>query len=348
MAEQRDFHVTINIVTWNSEEYLADFFESLKKQTFKDFAIIVVDNASRDLSLQIAQQYDNVTVIRNSVNLGFSRAHNKGIEMAMKFWEGKDLRDRFVFICNPDIIFAENCLEETLKNICREEDIGLAGPRLLRMEIEEKDNMREKKMTDVVDTMGLELLKSRAAVDKFSGLKYDGPLDAQEVFGVSGALMCLRASALESVRWNKEYFDEDFFAYKEDVDLSWRLKNMDWRAIIVPQAVAYHHRNVRGGAGLSFWEKILSQRQKPEKIKFWSARNHLWAIAKNDFGINHLLDWPFIFFSELGKFAYCLVLDTKIVRAYFSALYGLPKILAKRAYLKNAKIQPGEMRQWIK
>jgi GT2 family glycosyltransferase len=203
-------------------------------------------------------------------------------------------------------------------------------------------------MTDIVDTMGLELLKSRNVIDKFSGEKYEGPLDAQEVFGVSGALMCLRASALESVRWNKEYFDEDFFAYKEDVDLSWRLRNMDWRIIIVPQAAAYHLRSARGDINLSFWKKILSQRKKSEKIKFWSARNHLWAIVKNDFCINHLLDWPFIFFSEFGKFIYYLVLDTKTVRAYFSAFYGLPKMLAKRAYLKNAKIRPEEIRQWIK
>ncbi len=348
MEERKDFHVTVNIVTWNSEAYLADFFESLKKQTFKDFEIIAVDNASKDNSLRIAQQYDNVTVIRNSVNLGFSRAHNKGIEMAMKFWEGKDLRDRFVFICNPDIIFAEDCLEEMLKAICREEDIGLAGPKLLRMETEERDNMREKKMTDAVDSMGLELLKSRNTVYKFSENNYNGSLETQEVFGISGALMCFRASALESVRWNKEYFDEDFFAYKEDIDISWRLKNMDWRAIVVPRAVAYHYRNARGDWNLPFWKKILNQKQKSEKIKFWSVRNHLWTVWKNDFGINHLLDWPFIFFSEFGKFAYCLVLDTKIVRAYFSALRGLPKILAKRAYLKNAKIQPGEMRQWIK
>lgn len=348
MEAKKNIHVAVNVVTWDSEEYLKDFFESLKKQTFKDFEIIVVDNASKDESLQIAQQYNNVTIIRNSVNLGFSRAHNKGIEMAMKFWEGEDLRERFIFICNPDMILDENCLEEMLKNICREDDIGLAGPRLLRMEIEEMDNMREKKMTNIVDSMGLELLKSRNLVDKFSGAKYEGPLEVQEVFGVSGALMCFRASALESVRWGKEYFDEDFFAYKEDADISWRLKNMDWRTIIVPHAVAYHHRSVRGDFNLSFWKKILSQRQKSEKIKFWSARNHLWMICKNDFFINHLLDWPFIFFSEFGKFMYCLVLDTKVVRAYFSALYGLPKIFAKRAYLKKAKIQPGEMRQWIK
>ncbi len=348
MEAKNFFYVTVNVVTWNSEEYLADFFESLKKQTFKDFEVIAVDNGSRDKSVRIAEEYGNATIIRNTVNLGFSRAHNKGIEMAMKFWEGEDLRERFIFICNPDMILAENCLEEMLKNICREDDIGLAGPRLLRMEMEENDNMREKKMTEIVDSMGLELLKSRNIVYTFSENKYDGSLETQEVFGVSGALMCFRARALESVRWNREYFDEDFFAYKEDVDISWRLRNMDWRAIIVPRAVAYHHRSARGDWNLRFWKKILNQKKKPEKIKFLSVRNHLWAMVKNDFGINHLLDWPFIFFTELGKFIYCLVLDTKIVQAYFSALYGLPKILAKRAYLKNAKVRPEEMRQWIK
>lgn len=344
---ERDIHVMVNIVTWNSEEYLADFLNSLKNQTFKDFEIIIVDNGSKDGTLQTAQDYGGITVIRNSANLGFGRAHNKGIEMAMKFWAGKDLRDRFVFICNPDMILAPDCLEKMLMAVCREDDFGLAGPKLLRLENVEADNMREKKKTDVVDTMGLELFKSRAVADSYSGIKYDGPAEAREVFGVSGAMMCFKASALEAVRWNKEYFDEDFFAYKEDIDICWRLRNLDWRIIVVPSAAAYHHRSARGDEG-GLWKKFLNQRRKPEKIRFWSVRNHLWMLCKNDFPMNHFLDWPFIFFAEFGKFMYCLILDTKIVQAYFSALRGLPKMMAKRAYLKNAKIKPHEMRQWIK
>lgn len=346
--EQKDFHAAISVVTWNSEEYIGGLLESLKNQTFKGFHVIIVDNASKDKTLEIIQQYDNITCIRNSANPGFSRAHNKGIELAMKFWQDKDMNDRFVFVCNPDIVLAEDCLEKVLLAMCREPDIGLAGPRLLRLENEEPDSLINMKKTDLVDSLGLEIFKSRGVVDRFSGIKYAGTLETQEVFGVSGAFACFRAGALLAVKWGREYFDEDFFAYKEDADIAWRLKNLDWRSIIVPSAIAFHHRGVKGNLNLSFWEKIKRQRSKPQIIRFLSLRNHLWMICKNDFFVNHLLDWPFIFFTELGKFFYYLILDTKSVQAYFSALRGLPKILSKRAYLKNAKIHPHEIREWFK
>lgn len=345
---EKDFHVVFSIVTWNSEEDIGGLLESLKEQTFKDFNIIIVDNGSKDKTLKIAQRYDNIVCIKNSANLGFSRAHNKGIELAMKPWQEKDLNDRFIFICNPGMVLAEDCLERILLGMCQEPDIGLAGPCLFRLENEEPENSINTIKTDTVDSLGLEFFKSRKVIDRFSGTEYNGPRETQEVFGVSGALMCFRASALSAVRWGREYFDEDFFAYKEDVDIAWRLKNLDWRSIVVPSAVAYHRRGIREKLNLSLWEKLKRQRHKPQIIKFLLLRNHLWMICKNDFFVNHLLDWPFIFFTELGKFFYYLTLDTKSVRAYFSVLRGLPKMLSKRAYLKNAKIHPHEIREWFR
>lgn len=347
MEPRANLHVAVNVVTWNSEEYLADFLDSLKNQTFKDFSVIIVDNGSRDKTLGIAQAYPEATIIKNSANLGFGRAHNKGIEMAMKFWEGGSLADKFIFICNPDVILAPDCLEKILLAICRENDVGVAGPKLLRLESKVSDNIYEKEKTNIIDSLGLSLYKSRRVADSLSGAKNEDALEAQEVFGVSGALMCFRAEALKSVLWNKEYFDEDFFAYKEDIDICWRLRNLDWRIIVAPSAVAYHHRSMRGNEKLSIFGRILNQKRKPDIIKFWSVRNHLWTIFKNDFYVNWFLDLPFIFASELMKFVYYLVLDTKSVRAYFSALIGLRKMVAKRRYLKMAKIRPKEFREWI-
>lgn len=348
MAPDKDFHAAISIVTWNGEEYIGGLLESLKNQTFKDFHVIIVDNASKDRTLEIVQEYDNITCIKNSANTGFSRAYNKGIELAMKFWQDKGLDDRFIFICNQDVILAEDCLEKILLAMCQEPRIGSAGPRLLRLENEKPDDSINMTKTDIIDSLGLEFFKSRKMIDRLSGMAYGGPVETQEVFGVSGAFICFRASALLAVRWGREYFDEDFFAYKEDADIAWRLRNLDWRSIIVPAAAAYHHRGVRGNTNLSLWGKLKIQKRKPRIIKFLSLRNHLWMICKNDFAVNHLLDWPFIFFAELAKFFYYFTLDTKCIHAYFSALWGLPKMLSKRAYLKNAKIRPNEIREWFR
>lgn len=348
MEPLKNFYVTVNIVTWNSEIYISKLLESLKNQTFRDFHIIIIDNGSKDRTLEIAQTYENVTLIRNNANLGFARAHNKGIEMALKFFEGRNLRNRFIFVCNPDIVWAEDCMERMLLHLYREGDIALAGPRLLRLLIEERDNLIDYKKTNIIDSMGLNIFKSRKVTDSFEGAVYAGASGVQETFGVSGALMCFRADALEAARWDKEYFDEDFFAYKEDADICWRLKNLDKRIVIIPEAFAYHHRNIKGDARLTIWNRLKNYRNKPASVRFLSVRNHLWLIFKNDFASNHIIDFPFIFFEELGKFFYCLFFDNGNLRAYFSALTGLPKILQKRGYLKAAKIKPAEIREWIK
>ena len=342
----KDFHVTVNIVTWNSEKYIRDLLDSLKAQTFQGFRIIIVDNASTDRTLEIAREYETVAIIKNSANAGFSRAHNKGIEMALKFWEGKSLDDRFIIICNPDIILNNDCVETLLKDIWQNKNTAIAGPKLLRFY--EEDGRMEKIKTNIIDSLGLKIFKSRLVADNFAGEKDAGQSARQEVFGASGALMCARAKALEGVKWNKEYFDEDFFAYKEDIDLCWRLRNLGWSIAVNPLAIAYHHRRAGANANSSFLQRISEEKRKPKIIRFLSIRNHLWLIAKNDFLANYLLHMPFIFWGECVKFLYCLLFDFGALRAYFSALRKLPRMLKKRKYLKKAKAGPADIRKWMK
>ena len=382
--EQRDFHATINIVTWNSEEYIEDLIKSLEAQTFQGFQIIVVDNASSDKTLEILKKYPRIIILKNSSNQGFSRAHNKGIDLALKFWHARPnfltgepnaaasqyknlggheekLDDRFIFIVNPDIVLKDDCLEKMLKSIYEEKNTAIMGPKLLRIYEEEIDNLPHKSRSNIIDSLGIKISKSRNITDKFSGQEEKPDLAKREVFGVSGAFMCLRASALEDIKWKKprpnfcetktwagrEYFDEDFFAYKEDADMCWRLQNMGWKIMLAPEAVAYHYRKVRGDAKTSLWKKFQNQKYKSSTIKFLSVRNHLWTILKNDFTINHLIYFPLVFFREFGKFLYTLFLDTKNVQAYFSAIAGMPKMLRKRKYLQTAKVGAKEMRKWF-
>ncbi|MBU1179614.1 glycosyltransferase family 2 protein [Patescibacteria group bacterium] len=342
-----DYHACVNIVTWNGEEYIDDLLKSLEAQSFQGFQIIVIDNASSDKTLEILKKYPRIVILKNSSNQGFSRAHNKGIDLALKFWQGKSLDDRFIFVVNQDVVLKEDCLERMLKSIYIEKNTAVVGPKLLRIYEEEIDNLPHKSRSNTIDSLGIKISKSRKTTDKFSGQEEKPDLAKQEVFGVSGAFMCLRASALNSIKHDREYFDEDFFAYKEDVDLCWRLQNMGWKIMLAPEAVAYHYRKVRGDAKISLWKKFQNQKNKSCTIKFLSLRNHLWTILKNDFTANHLMHWPFIFFREFGKFGYNLFLDTKNVQAYFSAIAGIPKMLKKRAYLKNAKVGAREVRRWI-
>lgn len=345
-----DFHVAISIVTWNSKKYLGNFLRSLDGQTFKDFQIILVDNASSDGTLDAIKDRGDVIVIKNSANLGFSRAHNKGIEMAMKCWEGKDLNERFIFIANPDVELEPDCLEKLLLSICRDKNLGAIAPKLLRLIEEQKDGLSAFNRTDIVDSLGIDIYKSRKIVDRASGEKDKSGQSAElaDVFGLSGAFMCVRAEALIDIKSGKEYFDEDFFAYKEDADLAWRLRNMGWRLAVDYSTRVFHARGAKSAGKEGFWHELKNQKSKPKLIKFWSARNHFWIILKNDYWRNILADLPFFLSREAAKFFYCLLFDRSYIGAYGSALTGIPKMLSKRRYLKNAKTTPSDIRALIK
>lgn len=346
--EQRDFHATINIVTWNSAEYIEDLLISLEVQTFLGFHIIIVDNASSDETLSIIAKHSNITLIKNSSNLGFSRAHNKGIDMALKFWEGKSLDDRFITVCNPDIVLKEDCLERLISSLYKEKKTAIMGAKLLRIFDEEVDNLSHKSKSNIIDSMGIKCSKSRNIIDSCAGKEDRYGIDIKSVFAVSGAFMCIRALSLSIVKQGKEYFDEDFFAYKEDVDLCWRLRNMGWDIKIEPSAVAYHYRKVRCDEKISLIRRIHNQKLKSRFLKLLSARNHFWVLWKNDFLSNNFVHLPFIATRETGKLFYNLIFDRKIIGAYFFAIFGLPKMLKKRRYLKNARVDAKKIREWFK
>jgi GT2 family glycosyltransferase len=345
---KEDFHVAVSIVTWNSEKYINQLLGFLDNQTFKDFQIIVTDNASSDGSLEAVRSRNDIIVIKNSTNLGFSRGHNKGIEMAMKCWEGKDLSERFVFIVNPDIIPEPDCLERLLISICRDKTLAAIAPKMLRFTEESIDNLMDFKKTNTIDSLGVDIYKSRKLMDRGAGNEYKNDSKIEEVFGLSGAFMCLRASALVEAKIGKEYFDEDFFAYKEDADMAWRLRNLGWGLAVDCDATVYHARGAKATESAGLWKQMSGRKNKSDFVRFLSARNHLWTILKNDRAANIFFDFPFIAARESAKFLFNLFFDRSAFRGYLSALGGAPKILAKRSYLKNARTSAAEIRSWIK
>src|SRR3989304_1841235 len=76
--------IAIIIVNWNGEKYIKDCLESLKNQSYRDFDIILVDNNSSDDSLEVAESYEDIFVIRNKINYGFAKGNNIGIQRALK------------------------------------------------------------------------------------------------------------------------------------------------------------------------------------------------------------------------------------------------------------------------
>src|SRR6185436_19599738 len=137
-----------------------------------------------------------------------------------------------------------------------------------------------------------------------------------------------RKSALEKIRYKDEYFDEDFFAYWEDVDLSWRLHNQSYVTCYVTNAVAYHGR-VAGQSKGGYWHlwQFIKHHQKLNKqILRWNYKNHILMYIKNAKFIFH----PAFIYREIAMFGYVLVFETSTLGVIPELFRQMPKIWAKK------------------
>lgn len=339
--------VTIQIVTYNNLKYLPDCLKSIFDQIYKDFQVLIVDNNSQDGTVDfLRQNYPEVAIFQNKRNLGFAKANNQGIKL---------LHSPYVVFCNPDVIMDSDWLENIMK--MAESDnykkFGSFGGKLLRLKIIDND-FNEIQKTDRIDSCGLKILKSHRIVELGAGKRSGKFSGNKEVFGQSAALALYRRQALNDcllkTKYNSdgEYFDEDFFFYKEDVDLAWRLRLLGWQSMLVAGARAYHLRSL-SGSDQQGMKQIFKNRKKQSKLsKFYSYRNHFLVLNKNQFNINFFKYSPHILWYEMKKFFYILFFEWSSLSALFQVIKLLPKILHKRKLIfKKSKINANDISKWI-
>jgi GT2 family glycosyltransferase len=345
-------HLSIQIVSWNSAKKLPALFASLRKQSFRDFTVRVIDNASEDQGETVVREQDPSAVfIRNARNLGFSVAHNQGIRYAIDHWADESLEGKFILVLNDDIMLAPTCLQELMALAARHPEAASYGGKLLRAfgENVQDDVLKETVQSDVIDSTGIRAHKNRTFTDRGAGEMDHGQYDQEEeIFGVSGAMALYRAQALVAAQMEAEYFDADFFAYKEDVDLAWRLRLMGFSAWYTPTAVAYHDRGQYGKEAEGWWGKLRNRRTKSLIRSGYSTRNHLWLLLKNERVWNAFLAWPRIMLVEAGRFVYTFLFEPKNLARYAEALAGFPRMWRKRRWvMANRKVGCREIGRWF-
>lgn len=210
--------VSVIIPNWNGKKYLGDCLRALRAQTYKDFETIVADNGSADGSIEfIESEFPEVRVIALETNTGFGRAVNAGIKKAA---------GEIIALLNNDTQAHEGWLENAVRALDENPRAGLIASRVMFM-----DNR------DVIDSAG-DAYTSWGAVFNIGHNKPFGPEFAtqQEVFGVCASAALARRAVLDQTG----LFDENFFAYYEDIDLSYRARLMGWTCLYVPGAVVYH------------------------------------------------------------------------------------------------------------
>ncbi len=344
--------VSINIVVWNEKEFLSELLKSVVAQTFRDFSVLVIDNGSNDAVEQfVREHYPEVTLIRNARNLGFSTAHNQGIRYALEHWGG-NLDDRYVLVTNPDTIFTPTFLEELVGAARAHSRAGSIGGKLFRAFGENLNDevFKETVRSQRFDSAGLSVHRNGTVTDRGAGELDTGAYDREEnVFGLSGALVLYRAQALEEVRIGDEFFDRDFFAYKEDVDIAWRLQHLGWDALYAPRAVGYHYRGMYGPEKVGIWQRIKNRRNKSPIRNYYSTRNHWLTLMKNLRVTDAVLFGLWIFPHEIGRLIFVFIFEGSGRRAVVDTIKLIPAMLKKRSVIfSRAKRSGAEMRKWFR
>ena len=222
--------VSIIVVSKDDEEDLPTSLGSALAQHGVACETLLVDNASTDGSREVGGGMPGVRVVALPENVGFAAAMNAGIDAS---------KGRYVLALNPDCRLEPDFAAILAHRLDASDagDVGSASGRLLRGE------GRSLGASGLLDSTGIYFTASGRHFDRGAGepaaSRY---MREEEIFGPSGAAGFYRRDALESARIATGYFDSDFFLYREDADLAWRLRNLGWRSLYVPAAVAYHRR----------------------------------------------------------------------------------------------------------
>jgi len=252
--------VSIIIVTHNSKQELEYCISSLRKQTLKPSSVTIVDSGSNNS--EYLDKYcggsENFSVIKLP-NVGFAQANNHGYRTL-----GKDIP--FIVFCNPDAFLDQEVLAKGLELMTIDPQTACVTGRMLGYDI------NSAKPTGMIDSCGI--------FRKWYGRWYDrghGEVDKgqyikrEQIPAACGAFLLCRRSALDRCAVNNvDVFDQDFFMYKEDIELSLRLREYGWKILYDPELIVYHCRG---------WKKDRSENSL--SIRRMAARNEITLYLKH-------------------------------------------------------------------
>ncbi|HSR54021.1 MAG TPA: glycosyltransferase family 2 protein [Acidobacteriota bacterium] len=303
--------VLCSIVTFNCAADLQPCLEAVAGQTV-EAETVVLDNASQDESPEIARRLGVETMI-SSRNLGFSEGHNRILM-------GRDFD--YALVVNPDCRLERDYLERLL-HASTESGADMAQGKLLRMDRHGKPVHRAR--GPLLDSTGMYFTPTQRHFDRGSGETDRGQYERrQEVFGVTAAAALYSRRLLEAVRFEDEYFDTDFFTYREDADLSWRARLLGFRAVYEPKARALHRRSVLPQRRRSIAE--MHNRHSLQNRFLMRIKNMDAPVARRCF--------PWMQVRDAGIRLYVLLRERSSLPAYRHVRRLKPRMLEKRRALE--------------
>jgi len=285
--------LSIVIVTHNSLSLVEECLRSIEQYPpSSSFETIIIDNASTDGTPEmIAGKFENVRLVANDENTGYSRGVNQGIKLGS---------GRMILILNPDIVLREGSIDNLIAFMDKTPHAGIAASKLLYLDGRIQYSCRRFYTLQALifrRTFLGKLLPRAKPLREHLMTDYDHE-EVREVDWVTGACMLARREAIEKVG----LMDERFFLYFEDIDWCYRMKNQGWSVFYVPQSVMIH-RFERASAKSVFRKPfiihLLSMLRYAEKWNriFYFLRRHRGALMSVGFVITDLIAMNMAFFA---------------------------------------------------
>jgi GT2 family glycosyltransferase len=318
--------VCVAIVTFNSERYIRRCLEGVLEQEGVDTEIVVVDNASSDGTRSILRSFKNrIRTIYNDRNLGYAEAQNQAIRASSADW---------VLTLNPDVLLLPHFVRTLWSAGQSDPSAGTVCGKLLSIGagFRPLDEQR-------LDSTGIFFTPAMRHFDRGWHEPDSSEFDnAEYVFGASAAAALYRREMIDDVSIDGDFFDPDFFCYREDADVAWRAILQGWRCIYAPSAVSYHVRSVVPG----------SRRAIPRAINMHSVKNRFLMRLKNASADLYRRYWLPMTLRDLVVIGGAMFTEPSSLRAFWHLAKCLPRALrARRVIMRRRRIDDAALAGWF-
>ncbi|MEM3489172.1 MAG: glycosyltransferase family 2 protein [Nitrososphaerota archaeon] len=318
MSEQTwNPEISVVVLNYNGMRFLETCLKSLLNSTYKDFEIVVVDNGSKDGSVEYLKRTfskdQRIKIITLNKNYGFAVGNNIGY---MYTHPGS----KFILFLNNDTEVEEDCLEKIVKKMMQDPSIGAAQPKIRSM----KDREKIDAVGGLADYYGRTWHRGSNEYDLG---QYDS---VSETFYAQGAAIVVRRNVVNEVG----LFEPAYFIYYEETDLCWRIWLAGYRVAVIPEAVVYHY----GGGTI-----VSSTTYYEEYFKIFNLRkNHIATMLKNYSLINVFkYSIPFIVKMVIMAFRWSLSGEKAKAMAYYGALWWVfsntSLIVKRRLFIRRIR-----------